>query len=34
MEVSSVFYPVDKMIARSKTQVSGNLVFSLGRQAE
>jgi glycosyltransferase involved in cell wall biosynthesis len=27
MEVSSVFYPVDKILARSKTQVSGNPVF-------
>jgi glycosyltransferase involved in cell wall biosynthesis len=27
MEVSSVFYPVDKIFARSKTQVSGDPVF-------
>jgi glycosyltransferase involved in cell wall biosynthesis len=27
MEVSSVFYPVDKIFARSKTQVIGNPVF-------
>jgi glycosyltransferase involved in cell wall biosynthesis len=27
MEVSSVFYPVDKILARSKTQVSGDPVF-------
>jgi glycosyltransferase involved in cell wall biosynthesis len=27
MEVSSVFYPVDKILARSKTQVTGNPVF-------
>ena len=27
MEVSSVFYPVDKIVARSKTQVAGDPVF-------
>ena len=27
MEVSSVFYPIDKIIARSKTNVSGDPVF-------
>jgi len=27
MEVSSVFYPVDKVLARSKTKVEGNPVF-------
>jgi glycosyltransferase involved in cell wall biosynthesis len=27
MEVSSVFYPADKILARSKTQVSGNPIF-------